>query len=108
MEFEAVLRRRKMCRSFDGRPVPPQLLERILASALRAPSAGFSQGFAFVVLEGPEQTQVFWAHVSQSGWRARPSWPGLLRAPVIILPLAHKQAYLDRYAEDDKAALGRQ
>jgi nitroreductase len=29
-----------------------------------------------------------------------------LRAPVIILPLANKQAYLDRYAEPDKAATG--
>jgi nitroreductase len=27
----------------------------------------------------------------------------LTRAPVVILPLAHKQAYLDRYALPDKA-----
>jgi nitroreductase len=108
MEFEAALRRRKMCRSFDGAPVPPRLLERILASGRRAPSAGFSQGSAFVVLEGAAQTQRFWSHVSDPGWREHPTWPGLLRAPVIILPLAHKQAYLDRYREPDKAGLGRQ
>jgi nitroreductase len=108
MDFEAVLRRRKMCRSFDGRPIPAPLLERVLASGRRAPSAGFSQGWAFVVLEGPAQTQTFWSHVSEPAWREKPSWPGLLRAPVVILPLAHKQAYLDRYAEADKAGLGRE
>jgi len=108
MEFDAVLRRRKMCRSFDGEPVPPELLERVLASGRRAPSAGFSQGFAFVVLEGAEQTDTFWTHISDPAWRADPTWPGLVRAPVIILPLAHKQAYLDRYAEADKAQFGRQ
>lgn len=54
------------------------------------------------------QTQAFWSQVSEPAWREKPSWPGLLRAPVIILPLAHKQAYLDRYAEADKAGLGRE
>jgi nitroreductase len=108
MEFESVLRRRKMCRSFDGSPVPPHLLERILASGRRAPSAGFSQGFAFVVLEGADETSRFWTHVSDPAWRDDPTWPGLLRAPVIILPLAHKQTYLDRYAEADKARHGLQ
>ena len=51
---------------------------------------------------------MFWSHASEPAWRERPTWPGLLRAPVIVLPLAHKQAYLDRYSEPDKAGLGRQ
>jgi nitroreductase len=58
------------------------------------------------VLEGPEQTGTFWRHVSDADWRQDPTWPGLPRAPVIILPLAHRQAYLDRYAEPDKAGSG--
>ncbi|HLY81919.1 MAG TPA: nitroreductase family protein [Acidimicrobiales bacterium] len=108
MDFQRVVGRRKMCRSFEDRPVPPDLLGRILENAQRAPSAGFSQGWAFVVLEGEEQTSVFWEHTTDEEWRQDPNWPGLLRAPVIILPLAHKQAYLDRYSEPDKAAFGRQ
>ena len=103
MEFQAVVQRRKMVRSFADRPVPPDALERILGNARRAPSAGFSQGWAFVVLEGPAETITFWQHVAQPEWLAQPGHPGLLRAPVIILPLAHKQAYLDRYREPDKA-----
>ena len=108
MDFQRVVGLRKMCRSFEDRPVPPDLLGRILKNAQRAPSAGFSQGWAFVVLEGEEQTSVFWEHTADEEWRQDPNWPGLLRAPVIILPLSHKQAYLDRYSEPDKAAFGLQ
>jgi nitroreductase len=105
MEFDTVLRRRRMCRSFKDRPLPPEVVDRILAAARRAPSAGFSQGWAFVVLEGPEQTGRFWEMASEPEWRAKPNWPGLLRAPVIILPLTHEQAYRDRYSEPDKGAI---
>jgi len=97
-----------MCRSFEDRPIPTELVDRMLAHARRAPSAGFSQGWAFVVLEGHEQTAPFWERVSEPSWRSEPSWPGLLRAPVVVLPLAHKRTYLDRYAEPDKAGFGRQ
>jgi nitroreductase len=95
-----------MCRSFQDRPVEGELLDRILGNAQRAPSAGFSQGWAFVVLDGKDQTDVFWETTADDGWKADPTWPGLLRAPVIILALAHKQTYLARYSEPDKAALG--
>jgi nitroreductase len=108
MDFQQAIRHRKMCRSFEDRPVPADTLERILANAQRAPSAGFSQGWGFVVLEGSEQTTGFWERTSEEEWRLDPDWPGLLRAPVIIIPLAHKQAYIDRYSEPDKAAAGLQ
>jgi nitroreductase len=91
-----------MVRSFSTMPVPPDVVDRVLANAQRAPSAGFTQGWAFVVLEG-DGTDVFWRHVAEPTWRASPTWAGLLRAPVIILPLSSEQAYRDRYAEPDKA-----
>lgn len=105
MEFETVVRLRRMCRSFEDRPVPPAIVNRILARARKAPSAGFSQGWAFVVLEGAEQTTRFWELTSEPEWRANPNWPGLLRAPVIIVPLTHEQAYRDRYSEPDKGSI---
>jgi nitroreductase len=107
MEFQAVVQRRKMVRSFTDRPVPPEAVDRILGNAQRAPSAGFAQGWAFVVLAGPAETAVFWHHMAEPEWLAQPDHPGLLRAPVIIVALAHKQAYLDRYREPDKAASAR-
>ena len=102
MEFQEVVRRRRMVRNFDARPIPAEILERILANAQHAPSAGFSQGFEFLVLEGPVQTGRFWDAVFPGERREGFGWPGLFRAPVLIVPLAHKQAYLDRYAEADK------
>ncbi len=102
MEFQEVVRRRRMVRNFDDRPVPPETLDRILDNARRAPSAGFSQGFEFLVLEGPEQTGRYWDALFPAERRSGFRWPGLFRAPVLIVPLAHKQAYIDRYAEPDK------
>ena len=103
MQFDDVVRRRRMVRNFDDRPVPTDVVERILANAQRAPSAGFSQGWAFLVLEGREETARFWsATFDDDAARAAFRWQGLFRAPLVVVPLAHKQAYLDRYAEPDK------
>ena len=103
MEFSETVRRRKMVRNFEDRPVPPELVDQILDNARRAPSAGHTQGFAFLVLEGPEQTQGFWdITFPPSADRETFRYPGLFQAPVIILPLASKHAYLERYAEPDK------
>ena len=102
MEFQDVVRRRKMVRSFEDRPVPHLLVERMLANAQRAPSAGFSQGWAFLVLEGREETARFWDACWPVDGRADWKWPDLFNAPVLIFPLADKGHYLRRYAEPDK------
>src|SRR5438477_10746991 len=59
MELQQAIRRRRMVRNFDPRTVPAEVLERVVGNALRAPSAGFAQGWGFVVLEGPDQTAPF-------------------------------------------------
>ncbi len=94
-----MVRRRKMVRTYEDRPVEREVLDRILDRARRAPSAGFSQGFAFVVLEGRDETARFWDAVA-----VEEDWPGegVKRAPVLIVPLAGKHVYLDRYAQPDK------
>jgi nitroreductase len=99
VEFNDAVRRRKMWRTFSGEPVDPPVLDRILDVARRGPSAGFSQGVSFLVLEGEEQTARFWDAVIREE-----DWPreGLRRAPVLVVPLAGKDAYLSRYAESDK------
>jgi len=107
MELSDVLRRRKMVRSFSGRPVPGEVLERVLGTARRAPSAGNTSGWDAVVLEGPAQTEAFWDATTTAGWRARSRrWPGLVLAPVVICVFTDPGAYVDRYGEDDKAASG--
>jgi nitroreductase len=92
-----------MVRDFSDEPVPRPLLEQLVANATRIPSAGYSQGVAFVVLTDPRQRRVFWETTSGPEWRGESESLALTRAPVVILPLSHKQAYLDRYALPDKA-----
>jgi nitroreductase len=103
MEFQDVVLRRRMVRDFLDEPVAPALLEQLVANATRIPSAGFSQGLAFVVLTEPGQRRLFWETTSGPEWRGESESEPLTRAPVVIVPLAHKQAYLDRYALPDKA-----
>jgi nitroreductase len=103
VELREVVRRRRMVRRFDPRPLPPEVLDRILHSATRAPSAGFSQGLDLLVLEGPEAVRWFWAATADPRF-GRPY--STAEPPVIVLVLSDKQAYLDRYAAPDKAGLG--
>jgi len=103
VELREVVRRRRMVRRFDPRPLPAETLERILRSATRAPSAGFSQGLDLLVLEGPEAVRGFWRATTDPRFGKPYS---TAEPPVIVLVLADKQAYLDRYAAPDKAGLG--
>ena len=102
MEFQEVVRRRKMVRSFEDRPVDHDIVERMLANAQRAPSAGFSQGWAFVALEGREQTARYWDALWPQARRSEFGWPDMFNAPVLIVCLSNKTQYLERYALPDK------
>lgn len=103
-----MVRRRRMVRNYQDRPLPAGALDRILANAARAPSAGFTQGWAFLALEGREQTEVFWSHTFDPERRASFAHQGLFNAPAIVLPLVSRQAHLARYGEPDKAKAGLQ
>ena len=103
MEFAQAVTRRHMTRNFTGRGPDPEVVDALLEGALRAPSAGNTQGRAFVVLEGPAQTDRFWTATTDEEWRARSRrYAGLSRAPVIVLPFADPEAYVARYEEADK------
>jgi nitroreductase len=100
MEFGQVLHRRRMIRAYDeARPVPAEVLETVLAAALHAPSAGFSQGISLLVLSSAPEREAFWRTTAgaDSTWRR-----GIRRAPILILVWTSEEAYLDRYAEPDK------
>jgi nitroreductase len=104
MEFQQVVDRRRMIRNYAERPVDPAIVERALRNATRAPSAGFSQGWAFVVLDTPRDVRRYWESATPPEQLAAPDrWlTGMLRAPVVVVPCSSKAAYLDRYAEPDK------
>ncbi|GAB3817284.1 nitroreductase family protein [Micromonospora zhanjiangensis] len=103
MEFSEVVRRRRMVRDYDpDRPVPEAVVERLLDNALRAPSAGFTQGWAFLVLDAAADRELFWTATGPDGPATSRWLAGMRRAPLIVVPLANESAYLDRYAEPDK------
>ena len=103
MEFQDVVRRRRMIRTYADRPVDRAAVDRMLSNAVRAPSAGFSQGWAFVVLDTPDDIARFWASTTPDDTDVPDRWlRGMRTAPVVIVPLSSKAAYLDRYAEPDK------
>ncbi|MFI9011510.1 nitroreductase family protein [Actinosynnema sp. NPDC053489] len=95
MEFQDVVRRRRMVREFTDEPVSDASVRRIMRNALRGPSAGYSQGQAFLVLRGEELTR-FYGSVRL--WTLET----VKTAPVVVVAFAVKDAYLDRYAEPDK------
>jgi nitroreductase len=94
-----------MTRAFDRRPLPPGLLDDLLAVAGRAPSAGNTQGWHALVLEGAD-TARFWDITLPPERRGSFAWPRLLDAPALVLPFADPRAYVARYAEPDKATTG--
>lgn len=101
MQFRDVVRRRRMVRAFTDEPVDPRALDRVLDAANRAPSAGFSQGQAWLVLTDEADRERFWGMQSDAGdtvWAGE----GTRHAPVVVVPLASADVYLDRYAEPDK------
>ncbi len=104
MELSRAVARRRMTRNFTGRPLEPGILDDLLAAALRAPSAGNTQGREFVVLEGRDETARYWEATTDPAWRkASRRYEGLSRAPVVVLVYADAEAYRARYRQPDKA-----
>ncbi len=94
-----------MVRAFTGDPLDPEAVHRVLEAANRAPSAGFSQGYALLVLDEPSLLAPFWellASGEEAGESAGSRLDAVTRAPLVVVPLSCKDIYLDRYARGDK------
>jgi nitroreductase len=95
-----------MIRSYDpDRPVPRDDLDMLLNLAIRAPSAGHTQGWQFLVLDDITSRSRFWAVTAdeeEDDWLRR-----MRTAPALVLCFSDKRAYLDRYAEPDKGWIDR-
>ena len=104
-EFERVVRGRRMTRAFSPEPIEPDLLAELVELASRAPSAGKTQGWHLLVLEGVDAHR-YWDITFPAERRGGFAFPHLFDAPVIAIPLADPDAYVERYAEPDKARSG--
>lgn len=105
MQFADCVRSRKMVRSFSNERVAPELVDHIVDLASRAPSAGKTQGWHFLVLQDDE-TSKFWDTTLPTQKRSSFKWKHLLDAPIIVLVFADSAAYVARYSEPDKSSTG--
>lgn len=92
-----------MVRQYDAsRPVDRAVVADLITLAARAPSAGFSQGWHFIVLDTPQARQSFWTATTEPDGAPDFWLRGMTSAPVLIVVLSNPQLYLQRYAEPDK------
>ena len=107
MDFRDLIRRRRMIRKFELKPIPDDVLKRVLEVARHAPSGGFSQGFDFVVLAKPAELEWFYRTTDDpTDLEWFPGREPALAPACLILPFTNKRLYLDRYAQPDKIQFG--
>jgi nitroreductase len=105
MEFAEAVRRRRMVRNFSPEPVAPEAIERILALAQHAPSAGFTQGQSFVVVTDPVMKRAIAGLCGEDEYVSKGLHPFISAAPVLLIACTSEAAYHRRYQEPDKIGL---
>ena len=102
MEYQEVLRRRRMVRNYAPEPVSEDILERIVQAGRKAPSAGFSQGTAFVIVTDPELRTAIANLCDEPDYVAAGFDPWISKAPAHIVICVSEDVYHQRYREPDK------
>jgi nitroreductase len=103
VELRDAVRRRRMVRNYTDEPIHPAALERILDTALRGPTAGYSQGVHLVVVTAAEQRLRLAEACDEPAYVAEGFDPWVSRAPALVVPCVREADYAARYAEPDKA-----
>jgi nitroreductase len=102
MNFADIVHKRRMVRNFTDEPVAPETVERLLDLARRAPSAGYSQGQAFIVVTRPELKQQIATLCGEESYVEKGFAPFISSAPVLVIPCTSEAVYHRRYQEADK------
>lgn len=102
MEFNEIIRKRRMVRNFQAKPVPTEVLLRILDLARRGPSAGFTQGQDFILVTEQQAKQAIAELCGENYYIENGFAPFISGAPALIIPCTSEEAYLHRYRESDK------
>jgi nitroreductase len=102
MEFSKAVTKRRMVRHFTAEPVPQAAIDRILDLAQHAPSAGFSQGSAFVVVTDAETKKRVAELQGEGDYSSAGFDKWISEAPVAVIACVSEKAYHDRYNEPDK------
>ena len=91
-----------MVRHFAPDPIDRDVLERIAATAQRAPSAGFSQGQRLVIVTEPDRKRRLAELAWEASYTERCFDPWISEAPALFVPAVSAKVYVDRYNEPDK------
>ena len=103
MQFEDAVVKRRMVRNFQSRSVPTELVNRILGLAQHGPSAGFTQGCAYVVVTNKTlRKQIGVIQGEDDFYSQRRFHKFVSEAPVLIVVCVSERLYHDRYHEPDK------
>jgi nitroreductase len=106
MEFREILKRRRMVRAYEPRPVPRETLERIVGTIRRAPSAGFSQGQRLIVVTEPERRRAIADAVREEFYIDQGFAPWISDAAALVVVSTRQGDYHDRYRLPDKLVDG--
>ena len=105
MEFRDVVRARRSVRAYASEIPPQDVLDTCVDIARRAPSAGFSQGIDFLILDDPDVVASFYRMTTPPDV----DLPDSLMdhpPPVVVLVFSDPMRYLRRYSEGDKITFG--
>jgi nitroreductase len=103
MEFEKLVRKRRMVRNFRPDLIRADLINNLLELALHAPSAGFSQGWALVVVTEQELKKKIGELQGEVDYYASSRFHKFVsEAPVLVVACTSEKIYHDRYREPDK------
>jgi nitroreductase len=92
-----------MVRHYAPDPVPQDVLERILGTVRRAPSAGYSQGQRLLVVMDEAGRAATLRAFRDTGWESPADVePWLESAPVHVLVCTREDDYHERYRLPDK------
>jgi nitroreductase len=91
MDFETVVKRRRMCRKYLGREVPQEKVDRILDLASRYPSAGHTEPQEFIVVRDQR--------VREDLARATLDQMFVAQAPLVIVVVSDVRRSARRYGE---------
>jgi nitroreductase len=102
MQFRETVLKRRIVRNFAPDPVPSAVLDDLLALAMRAPSAGYAQGQAFVSVTRPDLRAALAALCGESQYVSGGFHPFLSAAPALVVACTSEEAYHRRYRAPDK------
>ena len=91
MDFESVVKRRRMCREYLDRDVPREKVDRVLDLASRYPSAGHTEPQEFIVVRD--------RRVKEDLARAALDQAFVAQAPLVIVVVSDVRRSARRYGE---------